>query len=114
MIRKTRLYFRLCFLSSHFFDLGFGLLYWAVPRERKPRWTGQITVHLVKFRHDSEGRLGLFVGKVQGFFARGFLFFNFSRVVTARSHGAQPSELAEPMGKNGRNKETEDPIPARP
>ena len=42
-----------------------------------------------------------------------FLFFNFSRVLSARSHGAQPGELAEPMGKNGRNKETEDPIPAR-
>ena len=38
-----------------------------------------------------------------------FLFFNFSRVLTARAHGAQPGELAEPMGKHGRNKETEDP-----
>ena len=46
-------------------------------------------------------------------FCSRFLFFNFSCVLTARSHGAQPGELAEPMRQNGRNKETQDPIPAR-
>ena len=30
----------------------------------------------------------------------------------AKSHGAQPYELSEPMGKNEDNRETEDPMPA--
>ena len=61
--------------------------------------------------------LDVLVDALKGFLLKGFcsrfLFFNFSRVLTPRSHGAQPGKLAEPMGKNGRNKETEDPIPAR-